>query len=488
MTLAYETLLPPEPESPLDLEAPRVALSPPEARAEEEAVLGSVLIDPYCFPALARILKPADFYIRRHAWIWQAYENLIERGEPLDFLTVEGELNRMSKLSDIGGTAFLTVLLNQVPSSLNARTYARAVKEAAVKRRLLDAANTIANLALDPRITAEQASARSLEAVSENSDRDSLNRYVLRDADYALQPQPPIDYLVDNLITNSSVNVLYGEPGSKKTYSALSLAVCVANGKPWLEMQTKQAPVLIIDEESGERRFTRRLGDAIRGELCDHKSPISFVSLAGFKLDGDNDPILIQALIEQTGAKLVIFDALADLMDGDENDKKDVQPVFNHLRKIAEATNSAILVIHHSNKAGGYRGSSAIKGSVDLMVQVTSENGSNRVNFLTEKNRDGERATWAASAIWAENQFYLQLAEKQDQPKQLNKSQEYVIRYLIEHGASPLPDIMDAADTCSDNAAKLAVYSLADLRKVRRTNPGTRPAIYELTEKENQNE
>jgi len=305
-------------------------------------------------------------------------------------------------------------------------------------------------------------------------------RYILRDAAYALHPQPPIDYIVDGLITNSSVNLFYGEPGSKKTYTALSLAVCVANGKPWLNFKTKKAPVLIVDEESGERRFTRRLGEAIRGELCDTSSPIYYVCLAGFKLDDLNDPVLIQALlIEQTGARLVIFDALADLMDGDENSKQDTQPVFNALRKMSEATDSAILIIHHSNKAGGYRGSSAIKGSVDLMVQVQSENGSPFINFQSEKNRDGDKAAWAAEAIWTEDEFYLKPSDRR--PTESRERELYVIKYLTDHGPSFLTDLMAAADTCTPGGAKQGLYALAKHGKVKRTNPGNRKAMYELT-------
>ncbi len=305
-------------------------------------------------------------------------------------------------------------------------------------------------------------------------------RFVLRNAAYALQPQPPIDYIVDDLITNSSVNVIYGEPGSKKTYTALSLAVCVANGKNWLDFKTRKNPVLIIDEESGEKRLSRRLGEAIRGEFCDSTSPIFYISLAGFKLDDPNDPILIHALIEKTGARLVIIDALADIMDGDENDKKDVQPVFNALRKIAENTDSAILIIHHSNKAGGYRGSSAIKGSIDLMVQVTSENGSNLVNFNTEKNRDGDKTSWAAEAIWTEDQFYLKPTTRQ--VNEHGRAETHIINFLTENGASYIDEMIASAELCSSQGARQAIYSLARKGSIIRTNTGTRRrAIYELS-------
>jgi hypothetical protein len=305
-------------------------------------------------------------------------------------------------------------------------------------------------------------------------------RFILRDAAYALQPQPPIDYIVEDLLTHSSVNVIYGEPGSKKTYTALSLAVCVANGRNWLGFKTRKNPVLVIDEESGEKRLSRRMGEAIRGESGDPASPIFYTSLAGFKLDDPDDPILIQALIEQTGARLVILDALADIMDGDENDKKDVQPVFNALRKIAERTDSAILVLHHSNKTGGYRGSSAIKGSSDLMIQVTSENGSNLVNYNTEKNRDGDKTTWAAEAVWEEDQFYLKPTTRQ--LNEHGRAEAYILNFLTENGASYVDVMMAAAEPCSSQSARQAVYSLAKKGIIIRTNIGTkRKAIYELS-------
>jgi hypothetical protein len=336
---------------------------------------------------------------------------------------------------------------------------------------MIAAAGLVARLAYNPKIELAEVLAQSQEAFSVVASEGTSDRFTVRDAAFALQPWPPIDYVVDGLITTSSVNIFYGEPGSKKTYSALSLAICVANGKPWLDFRTKQCPVLIIDEESGERRLSRRVSEALRGELCDQASAISYVSLANFKLDTGTDPVIVQNLIERSGAKLVIFDALADLMDGDENDKADVQPVFNHLRRIAESTDCAVLLIHHAGKGGGYRGSSAIKGSVDLMVQVSSESGSGFVNFRSEKNRDGQQMSWAAEAVWTEDQFFLRSSTKA-LGDLLSTSDAFVVGFLTKHGPSLLDDLKDAADTCSPEAARKAVYRLARAGQIVRTNPG----------------
>ena len=120
-------------------------------------------------------------------------------------------------------------------------------------------------------------------------------RYHVRDAAYALQPQSPLTYLVENLIAEGSLSCFYGEPGSKKTYAMLSLAVCAAMGKPWLHFPI-DAPrrVLFIDEESGERRLTLRLAEAIRGELGGGEIPVEFVCLAGFKVDDPEDAFLLR--------------------------------------------------------------------------------------------------------------------------------------------------------------------------------------------------
>lgn len=307
-----------------------------------------------------------------------------------------------------------------------------------------------------------------------NGDPEPAARYVVRSAADALQPQPPIDYVVDGLITTGSLNLFYGEPGSKKTYALLSLSVCVANGLSWLGFSTTGRKVLIVDEESGDRRLTRRLGEALRGEDAGPETPISYVSLAGFKLDDRKgiDQTILQALIEDQAAGLVIIDALADVTDGDENAKAEIQPVFNSLRKIAEATDAAILLIHHANKAGGYRGSSAIKGAVDSMVRVESEPGKNLVNFYSEKARDGIGHEWAAIATWRDDSFTLRPCSPEEDQVHLSKPERFVLSYLEDSGPRSIPEIMAAADICSANSAKFAVYSLTDKGKIYRTNPG----------------
>ena len=109
-------------------EAPApVAQVVPQSRDAEEAVLGSIMINPEAYYDVAEFLQSADFYIHRHRWIWEAFVRLHESRTPIDILTVTEELDQQGQLAEVGGAAYLTALINNVPSSLHAIAYGRIV-------------------------------------------------------------------------------------------------------------------------------------------------------------------------------------------------------------------------------------------------------------------------------------------------------------------------------------------------------------------------
>lgn len=123
----------------------------PHSLEAEEAVCGAVLINPECyFEASSRMPNGADeFYIHRLRFVWQAYTRLQDRKVPIDSLTVSEELKDMGRLDEIGGPAYLTSLLNQCPTTLHTEEYAARIDAAYTRRKLLTAANAIANAAYD---------------------------------------------------------------------------------------------------------------------------------------------------------------------------------------------------------------------------------------------------------------------------------------------------------------------------------------------------
>jgi hypothetical protein len=472
---------PPEPEAP---PAEELAETPstsavPHNREVEEAVIGAVLINPDIFPDLAAFLRANDFYIIRHRWIWEAFIRLREKSIPVDFLTVSDELKSAGQLDEIGGPAYLTALLNQVPTSLHAVAYGKLVQDASIRRRMLTDANQLATQAYD------YQAPLPAEYKPEEAGRP---RFVIHQATEALQPHPPRQEIIKGLLSIKQLGCFYGEAGSKKSYSLMTLALAVATGATWLDFETQQARVLFLDEDAGEDGTRERVAECLRGMLIDDAPQFDYMSMAGLQLDQDADAAKLEAIIREGLYSLVILDAFGDLMSGDENSKEDTAPIMRNLRRVADHTEAALLFIHHANKTGGYRGSSHIKGKLDLMVGVTSENGKPFINFKTDKVRYGQARTWAAQANWGPGQFYLTGVDAQKAiPAPLSKSQEFVIGYLTDHGASSLPEVMAAADTCSSGTARNAIYSLASLGIVKRINPEApknEAAIYELSNRE----
>jgi hypothetical protein len=451
----------------------------PHNQEAEEAAIGAILINPDIFPSLAAFLRSIDFYIIRHRWIWETFVRLHEKHTPLDFLTVSSDLEAAGQLEEIGGPAYLTALLNQVPTSLHAEAYGRMVQDASIRRRMLADANQLATTAYDYQAPLPP------EYKPEEAGRP---RFVIHQAVEALQPRPPRQEIIKGLLSIKQLSCFYGEAGSKKSYSLMTLALAVATGATWLDFETQQARVLFIDEDAGEDGTRERVAECMRGMLIDDAPQFAYMSMAGLQLDQDADAAKLETIIRDGLYSLVILDAFGDLMSGDENSKEDTAPIMRNLRRVADHTEAALLFIHHANKTGGYRGSSHIKGKLDLMVGVTSENGKPFVNFKTDKVRYGQARTWAAEAHWGPGQFYLTGVDAQkSSPAPLSKSQEFVIRYLTEHGASPLPAITGAADTCSSGTARNAIYSLASLGIVKRTNPEATKnevAIYELSNRD----
>jgi replicative DNA helicase len=142
----------------------------PHNREAEEAVIGSVLLDPDIYHDLVHVLSAGDFFIHRLRWVWEAYEKLQERNVPIDILTTVDELIKSNRLDEVGGSAYLTSLLNQVPFSTNATHYANTVKGNSIRRKLIIAANSIANLAYDQKETIETVMGGSEKAVFDITD------------------------------------------------------------------------------------------------------------------------------------------------------------------------------------------------------------------------------------------------------------------------------------------------------------------------------
>ena len=129
---------------------------PPNNVAAEEALLGSLLIDPSAIAEVADLLRPADFYRERSALIYDAALALHGHREPVDFQTLVSTLEHHGQLQAVGGAAYLADLVNATPTAAHALTYARQVKDAAMRRRIIGYASEAVRLACNQDLLLEE--------------------------------------------------------------------------------------------------------------------------------------------------------------------------------------------------------------------------------------------------------------------------------------------------------------------------------------------
>ena len=110
---------------------------PPQAKDLEEAVLGAIMLEKTAFDTVVEILKPECFYVDAHQRIFSAMQNLSNKSQPIDILTVVEELRSREELEMVGGPYYVTKLTNTVVSAANIGAHARIILQKFIQRELI---------------------------------------------------------------------------------------------------------------------------------------------------------------------------------------------------------------------------------------------------------------------------------------------------------------------------------------------------------------
>ncbi len=119
----------------------------PQSIEAEQSTLGAMLLQRDAIARAIEFLNRDDFYRENHRTIFAAITSLFDKGEPVDLITVCEELRRKGQLEPSGGAAYITALISECPSAANVESYAKAVSEKSVLRKLLTASEQISGLA-----------------------------------------------------------------------------------------------------------------------------------------------------------------------------------------------------------------------------------------------------------------------------------------------------------------------------------------------------
>lgn len=121
----------------------------PQSPDAERAVLGSILINAGAFYRVVGIIDTPDFFRDAHRTIFSTMRRLAEESRDIDLLTIREELAKHAQLDKVGGSAYISSLVDGIPDVANVERYARIVKEKSTLRRLIVMGNSVMRAALD---------------------------------------------------------------------------------------------------------------------------------------------------------------------------------------------------------------------------------------------------------------------------------------------------------------------------------------------------
>ncbi len=122
---------------------------PPQNVEAEQCLLGCLMLDKNAIIRVSDFIRPEDFYKDTHKEIYSAMLDLFEKSDPIDIMSVSGRLKEKEKLEQVGGSAYLTSLINTVPTATHVANYAKIVSEKKVLRDLISASAEIGLDAFD---------------------------------------------------------------------------------------------------------------------------------------------------------------------------------------------------------------------------------------------------------------------------------------------------------------------------------------------------
>ncbi|MFH1428199.1 MAG: replicative DNA helicase [Candidatus Margulisiibacteriota bacterium] len=412
---------------------------PPHNNEAEQAVLGAMLLDKETISRVVEILRADCFYNDSHRFIFQAIISLYEDNKPIDMVTVADNLRKNKQLDSIGGSVYLTDILDAIPTASNVEYYARLVDDASILRNMITTGSELVTMAFDPE--------QEVGSVLENAQRKifdiAKNRVQKSFTDLKSVLLPVMNkieesYGKDEVITGvpsdfadldyltsgfqkSDMIILAARPSMGKTSFALNIAanVAVKHKIPTaifsLEMSKEQLAFRLLCSESGidsHRLKTANLKDHEHNSLAKNlgklgDAPIFIDDTASLSCLEMKAKARRLALEENIG--LVIIDYLQLINGGvkSENRTQEISSIARALKALARDLNVPVIALSQLSRGveqridktprlSDLRESGEIEQTADIVMFIHREDyydsavdNKNQAQIIVAKHRNG---------------------------------------------------------------------------------------------------
>lgn len=416
---------------------------PPQNIEAEQSLLGSLMLDKNAIIKVVDFVSAGDFYKDAHKEIYQAMVEIFEKSEPMDIISISTKLREKGKLDQIGGSTYLTTLINIVPTATHIANYAKIVREKKILRDLISASQEIGLTAFDENQEVDyllDKAEKSIFAIGQKSLTQSFLpiRELLHDTFERLDQLskhtgqyrgiPTGFKQLDNMLSGlqrSDLIVLAARPSMGKSTLAMDIAKNIAI--------QQNLPVGVFSLEMSKDQLVERL-------LASHANIDSWRLRTGKLQDGpgDNDfsrlqigmsslseaPLYIndvgtvnilqiramaRRLQQDKGLSLIVIDYL-QLMDHSNKYASPIQQVSENsraLKMLAKELNVPIIVLSQLSRAveqrtphrpmlSDLRESGAIEQDADVVLFIYREDKYNEnslekniAEIIVAKHRNG---------------------------------------------------------------------------------------------------
>jgi len=366
----------------MDAVAEELKKVPPQQIEAEQSLLGGLLIDNDGLPAAFEVLRGDEFYRDGHRLIFRAIQELFDRNEPVDLVTLADHLGEKQQLEQVGGTSYLASLIEAVPSAANVPVYAKIINEKALLRRLIQAAGEIISHCYGGGKSVEEIlddAESAIFSVTDNRIRSSyfLIKDIVKKSIEAIERYQEHREMVSGVPSGfkdldkltagfqpSDLIIIAGRPSMGKTALALNIArnVSVQNKIPVgffsLEMSKEQLAMRLLCMEGMVDSHKIRTGFLSRQECA------KLLTAAGAFMDVplfiDDTPAITslelrakaRRMMADKGLGLVVVDYLQLMRsrEGAERREQEISEISRSLKALAKELNVPVIALSQLNR------------------------------------------------------------------------------------------------------------------------------------------